>query len=49
VVRCGCTVVKHVERLLRQTRIPKRYEHCGFENFDIRKDKETGQENFTLR
>jgi DNA replication protein DnaC len=49
VVRCGCTAVKHVERLLRQTRIPKRYEHCSFENFDIRKDKETGQENFCLR
>src|SRR6516164_6170394 len=49
VVRCDCTAAQHLERLLQQARIPKRYEHCAFENFDIRKDKETGQENFTLR
>jgi len=49
VVRCDCTAAKRVDYLLRQARIPKRYEHCAFENFDIRKHRETGQENFTLR
>jgi DNA replication protein DnaC len=49
VVRCDCTAAKRVEHLIQEARIPKRYEHCAFENFDIRKDKETGQENSTLR
>lgn len=49
VVRCDCSTAKQVERLLKQARIPRRYEHCAFENFDIRKNKETGQENLRLR
>jgi DNA replication protein DnaC len=49
VIRCDCTAAVRVERLIQEARIPKRYEHCAFENFDIRKDRETGQENSTLR
>jgi len=47
--RCGCNLGDRTERLLRQARIPPRYEHCAFENFDIRKDLASGQENSTLR
>lgn len=49
VVRCDCNAARRSERLLQQGRIPRRYEHCAFENFDIRKDRESGQENATLR
>jgi DNA replication protein DnaC len=35
-------------QLLEQARIPRRYEHCAFENFDIRKHRETGQPNRSL-
>jgi DNA replication protein DnaC len=49
VARCDCTASNRVDRLLQQARIPRRYEHCAFEDFAIRKDKETGQENLTLR
>jgi DNA replication protein DnaC len=49
VVRCDCTAAERLGSLLQQARIPRRYEHCAFENFDIRRDKETGQENLTLR
>ena len=47
VARCDCQEVERVERLLAQARIPPRYEHCAFENFDIRKD-ESGQRNLYL-
>src|SRR5438094_4097966 len=39
VARCTCRETERAEQLLVQARIPRRYEHCAFENFDIRKDK----------
>ena len=39
VARCTCREAERAEQLLAQARIPRRYEHCAFENFDIRKDK----------
>jgi len=45
VARCGCDEAERSERLLSQARIPRRYEHCAFENFDIRKDRLSGQSN----
>ena len=48
VERCDCRVTERSERLLDQARIPRRYEHCTFENFDIVKDKDTGQPNASL-
>lgn len=44
--RCACTDGEQSARLLSQARIPRRYEHCAFENFDI--SKERGQTNPTL-
>ncbi len=49
VARCDCQDAERTELLLRQARIPPRYEHCAFENFDVRKDKETGEANPNLR
>jgi len=46
--RCVCEEGTRTERLLLRARIPCRYEHCAFENFDIRKDRETGQPNPSL-
>jgi len=48
VVRCECHEDERAMRLLQQARIPLRYEHCAFENFDIRKDRNTGQANPSL-
>jgi len=48
VVRCECHEDERALRLLEQARIPRRYEHCAFENFDIRKDRGTGQANPSL-
>ena len=48
VERCRCNEAKVTERLLEQASIPRRYQHCCFENFDIRKNRETGQANPTL-
>ncbi len=45
VVRCECVASSLTEQLLAQSRIPCRYEHCAFENFDIRKDRASGQAN----
>jgi DNA replication protein DnaC len=45
--RCTCVDGERSARLLAQVRIPRRYEHCAFENFDIRKEK-SGQTNPTL-
>lgn len=45
VVRCHCNEAERASRLLEQARIPRRYEHCAFENFDVRKDKNTGLAN----
>ena len=33
-VRCGCVTGDRAARVLSRARIPKRYEHCDFENFD---------------
>jgi DNA replication protein DnaC len=33
--------VERADLLLRQARIPERYENCAFENFDIRKDNQS--------
>ena len=45
VIRCDCVGEQHSEHLLAQSRIPRRYEECVFENFDILKDRLTGQPN----
>jgi DNA replication protein DnaC len=34
-VRCACTAADRVQRALARARIPARYEHCDFENFDV--------------
>jgi DNA replication protein DnaC len=47
-VACDCQEADRAERLLRQARIPPRYKLCAFENFDIRKDKDSGQPNPSL-
>ena len=44
-VRCDCVEAQRTEQLIAQSRIPRRYEHCAFENFDIRKDRASGQSN----
>jgi DNA replication protein DnaC len=33
-VRCDCAADERAARALARTRIPKRYEHCDFDNFD---------------
>ena len=48
VVRCGCRQTERTRQLLEQSRIPRRYEHCAFENFDIRRHLETGQPSKSL-
>ena len=48
VSRCDCEKTQRAESLLKQAQIPRRYEHCAFENFDIRKDPRTGQPNRSL-
>ena len=45
---CECEKTQRSEVLLKQAQIPPRYEHCAFENFDIRKDSGTGQPNRSL-
>ena len=49
VARCDCRQEERADRLLELARIPKRYEHCAFENFHIRKDKDTGLASPNLR
>lgn len=48
VIRCSCQELERTEQLLRQARITPRYKDCVFENFDIRKDKLSGQPNPSL-
>ncbi len=48
VTRCTCHETERAELLLQQSRIPPRYEHCALENFDIRKDRDSGQPNPNL-
>lgn len=45
VMRCECQASEQAQRLIELARIPRRYEHCAFENFDVRKDRITGQPN----
>lgn len=46
--RCECNRSQRSANLLKEAQIPRRYEHCAFENFDIRKDSRTGQTNRSL-
>ncbi len=48
VVGCECEAGERTERLLERARVPRRYEQCAFENFNIRKDKESGKANPSL-
>lgn len=34
-VRCSCSVRDRADRILRAARIPRRYEHCSFDNFEF--------------
>ena len=45
---CDCQNLDRSALLLRQARIPPRYEHCELANFDVRKNLATGQENPSL-
>ena len=46
--RCECHAVERSALLLKQARIPPRYEHCELENFAVRKIPGTDQENPSL-
>jgi len=48
VAPCDCQNLEHAALLLRQARIPPRYEHCELANFDVRKNLTTGQANPSL-
>jgi len=45
---CDCQNLERSTLLLKQARIPPRYEHCELANFDVRKSQVTGQENPSL-
>lgn len=45
VMRCDCVETRQTEQLQARARIPRRYDQCAFENFDILKDRLTGQPN----
>jgi DNA replication protein DnaC len=47
VTRCACREVERAAQRLAQARIPVRYKHCAFENFDIRKER-NGSANRSL-
>ena len=34
-VRCACSVKDRAERILRAAQIPRRYEHCSFDNYEV--------------
>ncbi len=46
--RCDCQAADRTEQLLIGARIKPRYKDCAFENFDVRKDHETGLPNRSL-
>jgi DNA replication protein DnaC len=48
VTPCDCQNLEHAAQLLKQARIPPRYEHCELANYDVRKIMGTGQENPSL-
>lgn len=35
VTRCDCVLLARAEKLLKSARIPRRYEHCEIDNFDV--------------
>jgi len=45
---CNCQDLERSALLLKQARIPPRYEHCELENFDVRKNLATGHANPSL-
>jgi DNA replication protein DnaC len=49
VTRCDCQNLERSALLLKQARIPPRYEHCELENFAVRKIPGTDQENLSLQ
>ncbi len=48
VAPCDCQNVERAVLLLKQARIPPRYEHCELANFDVRKNMDTGHANPSL-
>jgi DNA replication protein DnaC len=48
VTPCDCQNLERSTSLLKQARIPPRYEHCELANFDVRKSMSTGHENPSL-
>jgi DNA replication protein DnaC len=48
VTPCDCQNLERSALLLKQARIPPRYEHCELANYDVRKSTATGQENASL-
>ncbi len=34
-VRCACSVRDRADRILKSARIPRRYEHCSLDNFEV--------------
>jgi DNA replication protein DnaC len=45
---CDCQAADRAERRLLRARIKPRYKDCAFENFDVRKDRQTGLPNRSL-
>ena len=39
-VPCDCTVGDRAERALQRARVPERYRHCDFENYEVDNDIE---------
>lgn len=46
-VACDCVEDERAVRMIQRARVPRRYEHCDFESFTIRKDA-SGQPNKSL-
>ncbi|HXJ95760.1 MAG TPA: ATP-binding protein [Terriglobia bacterium] len=46
--RCDCSLERRPSDLLRRACIPRRYEHCTIESFNVVKETSTGQPNFSL-
>lgn len=42
---CNCRDPERIQQLLASARIPRRYEHCTFESFNVLKDRQSGQAN----
>ncbi|MGA2986166.1 MAG: ATP-binding protein [Terriglobia bacterium] len=48
VTPCDCQNLERSALLLKEARIPPRYEHCELSNFDVRKNMDSGQANPSL-